>query len=235
MKDNNILFGKKALLDAIENNLPIKYVAVLKPLEQLDVIQKQCKPSFFQQFNHVNHQFIVTYLDCQIEHLTLDELIDNKKNNADVTILILDENEDPRNFGAIIRSAAAFNVDAIVYKNNHQAQINELVIKTSMGAVYQTSFVKVANINQAIEKLKKADYWIYASALNHEAIDLQKTDFSAKCAIIVGNENHGISALTLKKADFVLKIPMDQKVQSLNISVATGIILAWRYIKLLQE
>ncbi len=228
----NILFGKKAILDALNNNIKltvVKCIQLPNELKNYHLNVEYVKPNFFNQFKEVNHQNIIAIAENAIKHISLEELIQKSQKQTNMHILMIDENEDPRNFGSIIRSAASFDIDAIIYKNKNQAPINDLVIKASMGAVYSTCFVKVANLNQSIDKLKEAGFWIYATGLTDKAQPLSKTKFDNKSVIIVGNENKGVSDLTLKKSDFIVKIEMGNKVQSLNISVATGIVLYHLY------
>ncbi len=228
----NILFGKKAILDAINNKINIKLIRCIQlphELKNTKVKVEYVKPNYFNQFNDVNHQNIIAIVENAIKHIGLDELILKANKQDKMCILMIDENEDPRNFGSIIRSAASFDVDAIIYKNKNQAPINDLVIKASMGAVYSSTFIKVANLNQAIDKLKEAGFWIYATGLTDTSQPLAQTKWDNKSVVIVGNENKGVSDLTLKKSDFVVKIEMSEKVQSLNISVATGIVLYHLY------
>ncbi len=224
----NILFGKKAILDALNNNINIKVIRCIQlpnELKNVETKVEYVKPNYFNQYKEVNHQNIIAIVENAIKHISLEELINKAQKQERLCVLMIDENEDPRNFGSIIRSAASFDVDAIIYKNKNQAPINDLVIKASMGAVYSSTFIKVANLNQAIDKLKEAGFWIYATGLTDKAQPLSKTKWDDKSVIIVGNENKGVSDLTLKKSDFVIKIEMSEKVQSLNISVATGIVL----------
>ena len=138
---------------------------------------------------------------------------------------MLDSIQDPHNFGAILRTCDAFGVDAVVYKDDNQTQINDFVIKTSMGAINNLNLFKVTNFARAIELLKKSGYWIYASTLNKKAIDNTKVNYNDKTVIIVGNEHSGISKLTEKNSDELITINMYGNVQSLNVSVAAGILI----------
>jgi 23S rRNA (guanosine2251-2'-O)-methyltransferase len=95
-----------------------------------------------------------------------------------------------------------------------------------MGAISLLNMVKVVNLSQALDQLKSVGYWVYASVLSNEAVNYQNVKYDAKSIIVVGNEEKGVSALLTKQADFQIKIPMYGKVQSLNVAVATGIILA---------
>lgn len=225
-------FGKKALLDAINNKEIISEVYILNKNQEIINLANKNKininfvdSNWFMQFEkQLNHQFIAfIVLSKKIKKISIEEFLKEEREKS--LVLILDEIEDPRNFGAIIRTANAFGVDAIIYKKNNQAPINELVIKTSMGAVNYTNLIEIANISNAIKLLQKKDYWVYASALEN-GVDYTKINYPNKSVLIVGNENKGISQLVLKNSDQKIYIPMYGEVQSLNVGVATGIMLA---------
>lgn len=228
----NRIFGKKSILEALENNLPIvKIVSNKNQPDILNIISNKTqfmieKNDFFNQFDKtLNHQFCVAFLkENSIRDLSINHLIEKIKKQDEIKILILDEIEDPRNFGAIIRTSVCFGVDAIIYKNKNQVQINDLTIKSSMGAIYYIDMYKVANLSNIIEKLKDVGVWIYASILDEDALDFNKIEFDKKSAIIVGNENLGITNIVIKNSDFKVFIPIS-KIDSLNVSVATGILL----------
>lgn len=225
-------FGKKALLDAINNKEIISEVYILNKNQEIINLANKNKininfvdSNWFMQFEkQLNHQFIAfIVLSKKIKKISIEEFLKEEREKS--LVLILDEIEDPRNFGAIIRTANAFGVDAIIYKKNNQVPINELVIKTSMGAVNYTNLIEIANISNAIKLLQKKDYWVYASALEN-GVDYTKINYPNKSVLIVGNENKGISQLVLKNSDQKIYIPMYGEVQSLNVGVATGIMLA---------
>ena len=228
----NKIFGKKSILEAIENNLEIdKIICNKNQPDILKIISNKTEfiienNNFFNQFDKtLNHQFCVAFLkEKTIKSLSINDLIDKIKKQDEIKILILDEIEDPRNFGAIIRTAVCFGIDAIIYKNKNQVQINDLTIKSSMGAIYYIDMYKVANLSNVIEKLKSVGVWIYASILDEEASDFNEIKFDKKSAIIVGNENLGITNIVIKNSDFKVFIPIT-KIDSLNVSVATGILL----------
>lgn len=226
----DMLFGKKAILDAVHNNLKINHIKAIEKNEEILKLNSNIKfeivkPDYFRQFIDVNHQNIVAILDQPIKRIDLKDLVKKLANKPKATILMVDGIEDARNFGAIIRTAVAFNVDAIIYKNHNQAEINELVIKTSMGAVYYVDFLQMSNLNLALETLKTKGWWIYATCLTDDAISVNDCEFDHHAVIVMGNENKGISPLIIKNSDFKVMIPMNDKIQSLNVSVATGIVL----------
>lgn len=174
--------------------------------------------------NNGNHQGIIVEV-LPHEYVSLDEIINSSKDKKQPLILILDEIEDPQNFGAILRSADAFSVDGVIIKSRNQVPLNWTVAKVSTGAIEYVKVAQVSNLNNAIEKLKDNGYWIYAADGSAEK-SYEKLDYSGKIALIVGSEGNGISQLVMKNADFLIKIPMTGHVNSLNVSVSTGILLS---------
>ncbi len=139
-------------------------------------------------------------------------------------ILILDEIQDPHNLGAILRSAECSGVNGVILTKHHSATITSTVTKTSAGATEHLKICQVNNLSQTIDELKEKGFWIVGSSLEN-AKKYTEVDYKIPIALIVGNEEKGIRKLTASKCDFLVKIPMTGKIQSLNVSVATGIIL----------
>ncbi|MDR0545468.1 MAG: 23S rRNA (guanosine(2251)-2'-O)-methyltransferase RlmB [Mycoplasmataceae bacterium] len=224
---SNLLFGKKALLENINSinkvhilKIEQKTISLLKAHDIPFIIEKQ---SYFAKFNkNLNHQNIVCELK-QTKTITLDELLESTKQKS--IILVLDSLQDPQNFGAIIRSAEALGVDAIIYKKDGQVQINDFVIKSSTGAINHIPLIRVTNLVETIKQLKQHNYWVYCSTLNDKSKNFNHVNFDDKVVLIVGNEQKGVSPLVASIADFQIKIPMYGSTQSLNVSVATGILL----------
>lgn len=234
MKEN-YLFGKKSLLDAIDNKLKIKTVFLLNDNQyMIEILKKhhinyqfKNKQFFYSITENKNNQFIVFILEKVNTPIVFNELLKKLDNQQNSLVLILDEIQDIGNLGAILRSADAFAVDAVIYKKHHQADLlNENIIKTSTNAISYLTICEVTNLNRAVEELKKHKFWIYASCLDSNAKIYNQQNYSNKTAFIVGNENKGISPLLLKNSDIKIYIPQLGHVQSLNVSVATGIILA---------
>lgn len=171
-----------------------------------------------------NHQGVVLEVK-PFEYSDLTSIINLSKKKEHPLILILDEIEDPHNFGAIIRSADAFGVDGIIIKKQNQVPVNMTVSKVSTGAIEFVKIAQVANLTATIEKLKENGYWIY-SADGSGRDDYQNINYDGPVALVVGSEGRGISQLVLKNSDFIIKIPMSGHVNSLNVSVATGILLS---------
>lgn len=139
-------------------------------------------------------------------------------------ILILDEIEDPHNFGAIIRSAEVCGVHGIIIPKRRNVGITPIVYKTSAGAVQHMKIAKVTNINTVIDELKEKGLWIYGADMDGENY-CYEVDFSGATALVIGSEGKGISKLTKSKCDVLTKIPMRGNINSLNASVAGGIMM----------
>ena len=146
-----------------------------------------------------------------------------KQKNKPNFILILDGIEDPHNFGSIIRVAECLGVDGIIISKNRACPVNDTVSKVSAGAIEHMKIAKVTNINTEIERLKEQNIWVYACELG--GIDLDTADLSGNIAIVMGSEGKGVSSLTKKICDGVVSMQMYGRVNSLNVSVATGIVL----------
>lgn len=139
-------------------------------------------------------------------------------------ILILDSIQDTHNVGAILRTAECSGVDGIIVTKHNSAPINETVAKTSAGASELVKICQVNNLAQAIDELKKEGFWIVGSYLG-KSKPYTEIDYKIPLALVVGNEEKGIRKLTADKCDFLVHIPMKGKIQSLNVSVAAGILL----------
>ena len=171
-----------------------------------------------------NHQGVIAqvtpYKYCEIS----DMLNLAKKRNEDPFIVILDEIEDPHNLGSIIRTAELCGVHGIIIPKRRNVGITSTVYKCSVGAIEHMKIAKVTNINAAIDELKKEGLWVYGADIAGEEYSYE-VNFNGPCAMIIGSEGKGISKLTLKKCDKLVKIPMVGRINSLNASVAGGIMM----------
>ena len=145
-------------------------------------------------------------------------------NNDPSFVVLLDHLEDPHNLGAIIRTCEAAGVDAIIMPKDRQVQINSTVMKTSVGTLDNMDIVSVSNLVNAIDTLKQNDFWVVGTALE-DSVDYREIDYSGKIALVIGNEGSGMSQLVKKNCDFIAKIPMYGTTNSLNASVAAGIMI----------
>jgi 23S rRNA (guanosine2251-2'-O)-methyltransferase len=140
-------------------------------------------------------------------------------------MLMLDGITDPHNFGAILRSADAAGVSGVIMRERRQAPITDVVIKASAGAAYMIPIFQVVNLNQTLHILKDEGFWSVAAMSGETSRNYTKYNWNAKTILIVGAEGAGVSDLLAKEADDRVAIPMAGKVDSLNVSVATGVLL----------
>ena len=228
--------GRNAVRELILNGATIDKVMIQNNLhdpvinEIIDIL-KQKKIRFqFVQSNVLNndsvtkhHQGIIAYTSEFKYTTTEDILAYAKEKNEDPFILILDGIEDPHNLGSIIRVCECLGVHGVIIEKTRACQVNETVIKTSAGATSYVKVARVANINNEMEKLKKNNIWVYACELGGE--DLTKSNLTGGVGIVIGSEGRGTGKLTLKNCDGIVTIPQYGKINSLNASVATGIVL----------
>lgn len=165
-----------------------------------------------------NHQGIIIDMEGY-QYTPLDKVL----KRGDDKVLILDHILDPHNFGAIIRTAVAAEFNAIIVPNDRQVLVNSTVVKTSVGAVFDIDIVLVTNLNNTIKILKDNGFWIYGTVMNGE--DYRNVDYDEKTCLIIGNEEKGISKLVKDSCDFLVTIPISSKIDSLNASVAAGILI----------
>ena len=172
-----------------------------------------------------NSQGVVAFVSSYDYYVEQGEFLEKIAAKSKGLILILDGVQDPRNFGAIIRSAEIFGVLGIIIPERNSVTVNETVIKTSTGAIEHVDIVKVKNISDVIRDLKKLDYWVYgADGLGEKVYYEEK--YPAKTAIVLGSEGFGIRKKVRDNCDVLIKIPMYGKINSLNVSVAGGILLS---------
>lgn len=202
-------FSDKEILDLIkENNLPVKRISNAE-------LDKKC--------NGV-HQGVMATIK-PYEYLDLNEIIRRSKTKEVPIIVLLDGINDPHNFGAILRSSDVFDVTGVIVGKHNQVPLNATVAKTSAGAINFVPVAVVNNLNQAISKLKENGFWIVSTdgAATMSYTDL-KYDFPV--CLVIGSEGLGVSKLIIKNSDYLVKIPQSGHVNSLNASVAAGILLS---------
>ena len=170
-----------------------------------------------------NHQGVIARIS-PIKFYEINQIIEKIEDKKDALILILDQINDVRNFGAIIRTAEVSGVDAIIIQNQSSAPINADTVKTSAGGVFNVPICKVSHIKDAIYHLKSSKIMIIAASEKAEK-NIYDLSLKKSLAIIMGSEERGISPSVLKLSDEMVKLPMFGKIESLNVSVASGIFL----------
>ena len=138
-------------------------------------------------------------------------------------IIVCDEIEDPHNLGAIIRTAEACGVHGVIIPKRRSASLNATVAKAACGALEYMPVARVTNIANTIDSLKSRGVWVFGADMDGD--DYTKTDFDLPCALVIGNEGKGIGELTAKKCDAIISLPMYGKINSLNASVAAGVLM----------
>ena len=227
------IYGIRSIIEAIESSKDISRVYLLKSNSHKSSLFKSLvsllennniKYSFvpkekFKKFENKNHQGAVAILS-PIKLLSIEELISVTFNKiSSKTYVLLDGITDTRNFGAIVRTAVASNVDGIIIPQNNSAPVNSDVIKTSSGGVFKIPIARVNNIKDAILHLNSIE--INIISLSEKANKtIYDYNFKESTAIIMGSEEKGISKGVLSLSNETLKIPIDSKIDSLNVSSA---------------
>lgn len=232
-----IVIGKHPVIDLLQNGNPVQKVFISRTLKgptEIDVrkltsqanipLSRVENQKLDRLSNHKNHQGLVA-ITSPIAFQNIEDIIPHLyESNKTPLILILDHVTDVRNFGAIARSALALGANAIIIPSKGTAAINKDAIKSSAGALLEIPVCRNSNLVDAISFLKASGITIFTTTLQ-DAYPLSKVDFSGPAAIVIGSEDHGVDNTIYKVSDKLFKIPQSDGVDSLNVSVATGIIL----------
>ena len=224
------IYGKNVVYEKLKSDDLVKEAFVFKKFNDQEIIDllKMKKIDIkwvdkYQLDKMVNglHQGIILNVK-DFDTVSLDNILNNDSRYP--LIVMLDHLEDPHNFGAIIRSCEALGVDGIIIPNDRAVDINGAVIKTSAGAIQYMKIAKVSNLVNTIKVLKDKGYWIIGTDMNGTSYNDMKYDMPI--CLVIGNEGKGMSRLVKESCDYVVSIDMVGKTNSLNASVATGIMIA---------
>ena len=232
-KDINLIYGKNPVIEAINARKALKVFLVHNFNDQkvINLIKDNKLPVVNISPNEMEkmcdggvHQGLAAELK-PYQTVSLEEIIvkANKKNKK--IIVMLDNINDPHNLGAILRSADVFEASGIVLPKHNSVSLNATVAKTSAGAINYVPVAVVNNLNQAIKILKEEGYWV-VSTDGSATIDYSSIKYDFPVVVVIGSEGKGVSPLVLKNSDYIVKIPQYGHVNSLNASVAAGILLA---------
>ena len=233
----NIIAGRNPVMEALKAGTIIERVVILAgvrgdAIEKIKIMAKRnrvpCvevgKQKFRELVSDTTTQGVVAIVGTKT-YVELDDILAiAHERNEPALVLILDEIEDPQNLGALIRTAECAGVHGCVIPKHHAASVNQTVSKTSSGASEYLPVAKVTNIANTLEELKQKGFWIVGTDSDAEKLYTQ-VDYSTPIAIVIGNEGKGIRQLVKEKCDFVVKIPLYGKVESLNASVAGALIM----------
>ena len=233
----DIVEGRNAVIETLKSGRTIEQIFVAKGdvsgsinvilalAKEKKIVVKEVDRKKLDQITQTgSHQGVIAQVTsfkyCEID----DILAYAKKRGEKPFVVILDEIEDPHNFGSIVRTAEVCGVHGIIIPKRRNVGVTPVVYKTSAGACEYMNIAKVTNINVAIDKLKEKDIWIYGADMNGKSY-CYDTDLKGALALVIGSEGKGISKLTKAKCDVLVKIPMTGKISSLNASVAGGILM----------
>ena len=242
MKDNNsevrsdIISGRNPVIEAIRSGRPIDKILVARGEKSGAVVGILAKAKDRQipvkdvdrtKLDYLtgssNHQGIAAFAAVK-DYCTVDDIFEYAAElDEPPFIVVLDEIEDPHNLGAIIRTAECAGVHGVIVPKRRSAGLSYVVGKASAGAVEYMRVARVTNIANLLDELKQRGVWVYGADMDGE--DYTKTDLSGACAIVIGNEGKGISRLVRQKCDVIVSLPMKGKINSLNASVAAGILM----------
>lgn len=236
MEKNLDIYGIRTVIEAIKSGdktidkifiqigLTGRLISELEALIRKNKLKSSYVPT--QKLNKLskkNHQGVIARIS-PIKFYEINQIIEKIEDKKDALILILDQINDVRNFGAIIRTAEVSGVDAIIIQNQSSAPINADTVKTSAGGVFNVPICKVSHIKDAIYHLKASKIMIIAASEKAEK-NIYDLTLKKSLAIIMGSEERGINPSVLKLSDEMVKLPMFGKIESLNVSVASGIFL----------
>jgi len=186
--------------------------------------QKTPRESLAKLVEHgANHQGVVAFT-AAADYTDADALLETIAATEKPLVLILDGVEDPRNLGAILRVAECAGVAGTFIPEHRAVGLTETVVKTSAGATEYTPIAKVKNLNRLIEELKKNNIWVVGTS-GEAGTDYTDWDWNQPCALVMGSEGKGLHRLVAENCDALVKIPMQGKIESLNVSVAAGVVL----------
>ena len=232
MKDINLIYGKNPVIEAIRSKKVIKVFVVNNFNDQkINSLIKEnhlavsyISPNEMDKMCDGVHQGIAAELKAY-QTVALEEIIIKAKKKERKIIVMLDNISDPHNLGASLRSADVFEASGVILPKHNSVTLNATVAKTSAGAINYVPVAVVNNLNQAIKILKEEGYWIVATDGSAE-ISYSSLKYDFPVVVVIGSEGKGVSPLVLKNSDYIVKIPQFGHVNSLNASVAAGILLA---------
>ncbi|MBI4065815.1 23S rRNA (guanosine(2251)-2'-O)-methyltransferase RlmB [Candidatus Kaiserbacteria bacterium] len=237
-KEKIYIYGKHALTEALRNApKTIRKVFLAPDLRDTELrilLEKNNIPTTTLAHGRSKelvgrdtaHQGVIATMDPSSLLISLDDFLADpsfRSGSPKIAVAILGEVQDPHNVGAIIRSAAAFGLSAVLIPEHNQAGVTGAVVKVSAGMVFRIPLVSIGNVNNTLKVLKEKGFWIYGLAMDGK-FALGTDAFDAPSAFVVGNEGAGIREKTLTACDVTLKIPMNARTESLNAAVSAAVV-----------
>ncbi len=229
--------GRNSVLELLESGKDVNKIFVTRgekhgsinkilgiAKERKIIVVEKDKKQMDEMAQEENYQGVIAIVP-PFEYVEISDILDvAKEKNEDPFVIVLDGIEDPHNLGSIIRTAETAGVHGVIIPKRRAVSVNSTVNKASAGAVEHMKIARVTNISDAIEELKQAGLWVCGTAVDTNKYYYNQ-DLTGPLAIVIGNEGKGIGEKVKKNCDFLVKIPMKGKVQSLNASVSTGIVV----------
>ena len=223
-----LVYGRNVAKEILSGNKKINKITIIEDFSDKDILslieKRNIKPiclkkNEFSRFDKFSHQGIILDIEdfCYSDYTEFLN-VENAK------VVVLDHLEDPHNLGAIIRTCEAAGITGIIIPKDRFVEVNSTVMKTSAGAVENIKIAQVVNIANVLDELKDNGFWVVGTKMESDT-DYRDIDYTGKVALVIGNEGNGMSNLVSKKCDYIAKIPMYGKVNSLNASVAAGIMI----------
>lgn len=234
--NSDLIAGRNPVSEAIRSSRPIDKILVAKGERSgaiVGIIAKAKKQGVTikevdeRKLDYLtggaNHQGIVAFAAVK-EYASVEDILSAAKDKGEPPfIVVLDEIEDPHNLGAIIRTAECAGAHGVIIPSRRSATLSYAVGKASAGAVEYVPVARVTNIADTLDKLKSLGVWVYGADMN--GTDYTRCDFSGPAAVVIGNEGKGLRRLVRDKCDEIVSLPMKGKINSLNASVAAGVLM----------
>lgn len=234
--NSNIICGRNSVLEAVRSGREIdrllvahgvsggSVTAIIAKCSAKGILIKEVSPQKLDFLcGNANHQGVAVMFSAS-EYCTVDDILKTaEERNEKPFIIICDEIEDPHNLGAIIRTAEASGVHGIIIPKRRSASLNATVAKSASGALEYMRVARVTNIANEIENLKKKGIWVFGADMDGK--HYTDFDYDIPVALVIGNEGNGIGKLVAQKCDEIISLPMKGKINSLNASVAAGILM----------
>ncbi|MCB2360709.1 23S rRNA (guanosine(2251)-2'-O)-methyltransferase RlmB [Clostridium estertheticum] len=233
----DLIEGRNAVIEALKSDRTVEYILIAKGdmvgsisvvlalAKEKGIVTKEVDRRKLDEMSQTSsHQGVIAVV-TPYKYFEINDIFKYAEEKGEKPfIIILDEIEDPHNFGSIIRTAEVCGAHGIIIPKRKNVGATPTVYKTSAGAIEHVKIAKVTNINVAIEEIKKRGVWVYGADMDGEDY-IFNTDLTGSVALVIGSEGRGIAKLTKEKCDVLVKIPMVGKITSLNASVSAGIIM----------
>ncbi len=231
----NFIYGMHPIMEAIKSGKQIDKLFVQKGLQgdlfkeltvlvkQNDIQMKSVPVEKLNKLTRENHQGVAAFIS-PVQFADLEAILEDEEVKKPYTFIVLDGITDTRNFGAILRTAAAVGATAMIIPENNSAPLNEDVVKTSAGGIFKVPIVKVKHLKDVLYLLKSYEVHLVSATEKTDKL-VYHSDLKESVAIIMGNEAKGIHKSILQLSDERVKLPMSPHIDSLNVSVACGVFL----------